>query len=471
MSTTSSGESEGSWWRRASGGAEVVRISLPLVVSSLSWTVMTFMDRMLLKWESGAAMAASFSASTLWFAVLCLPLGVCMYCAAFVSQYFGSEQPKRIGPSVWQGVWVAVFSSPVLMLAIPAAPTIFAQAGHGTEVAKLETTYFQILCVGVPGILIAQALSSFYAGRGETRVVMRVDAGVALVNLLLDYLWIFGHAGFPAMGIAGAGWATVTALSLKAAIYLVLMTGRHHRSRYDTLNFRIDWGLLRRLLYFGLPSGFQLLVDVTGFTVFVLLVGRLGTIEAEATTMAFSISTLAFMPIWGFAQATTILVGQRLGEDRDDLASRATWTTLWIALAYMSSISLLYVLTPALFLFGFFTGSGEALTSHEQTVKGLATVLLRFVAAYNLLDATLMIFVSAIKGAGDTRFVLSVSLVMATALAAMSWLGVEVLNFGIHGCWMLITGWVWVLGLTFLCRFLQGKWRSMRVIEQSVSDE
>ena len=455
--------SNGSWWNRESGGAEVVRVSLPLVVSSLSWTVMTFMDRMLLKWESGAAMAASFSASSLWFALLCLPLGVCMYCAAFVSQYFGNNQPSRIGPAVWQGVWVAMIAGPLLMLVIPLAPAIFAQAGHSAEVVKLETIYFQILCLGIPPMLIAQALASFYAGRGRTRVVMRVDTSVAVINLVLDYVWIFGHAGFPAMGIAGAAWATVTALWLKAATYLVLIAQRDHREHYDTLKFRIDADLFGRLLYFGAPSGFQFFVDVTGFTIFVLLVGRLGSAEAEATTMAFSISTLAFMPIWGFAQAITILVGQRLGEDRDDLASRATWTTLWIALGYMSLISLLYVLTPELFLFGFFTRT--ELTTYEQNVRALAISLLRFVAAYNLLDATLMIFVSAIKGAGDTRFVLAVSAVMASALAGLSWLGVEVWNFGIHGCWMIITGWVWILGVTFLWRFLQGKWRTMRVIE------
>ena len=389
-----------------------------------------------------------------------------MYCAAFVSQYFGNDQPERIGPSVWQGVWITVFVSPILMLAIPIAPAFFANAGHGAEVEKLETAYFQVLCFGIPGMLIAQALASFYAGRGETRVVMRVDAGVAVVNLILDYLWIFGHAGFPALGIEGAAWATVTALTLKAIIYLLLVARPVHHQRFGTLNFGFDFGLIKRLLFFGAPSGFQLLVDVTGFTIFVLLVSRLGIVEAEATTMAFSISTLAFMPIWGFAQATSILVGQRLGEDRDDLASRATWTTLWIALAYMSFISMLYMFVPQLFLFGFF--SGTELTSHEQNVMGMAIVLLRFVAAYNLLDAALMIFVSAIKGAGDTRFVLVVSLVMASALAIASWLGVEVWNFGIQGCWMIITVWVWALGVTFFLRFLNGKWRNMRVIELAV---
>jgi MATE family multidrug resistance protein len=100
-----------------------------------------------------------------------------------------------------------------------------------------------------------------------------------------------------------------------------------------------------------------------------------------------------------------------------------------------------------------------------NAVRDLAATLLCFVAAYNLLDATLMVFAGAIKGAGDTPFVMRASLVLATALVVLSWLGVEVWKFGIYGCWMLITAWVWSAAIIYFVRFRQGKWRAMRVIE------
>jgi MATE family multidrug resistance protein len=314
-------------------------------------------------------------------------------------------------------------------------------------------------------LLVAQAASSFYSGRGNTAVVMWVDAAYAVVNLVLDYLWIFGYAGFPAMGIAGAGYATVLALSLKAITYLLLMLQATHRAEFATMSgMRLDRDLLRRLVRFGVPSGLQMLLDVVGFTVFVVLVGRLGALEAEATSMAFSVSTLAFMPIWGFGLATGILVGQRLGEGNPDLAARSTWTTLVIGMAYMSAISVMYLLVPELFLWGFFAGGTSSAEAHAP-LRELSIRLLRYVAAYNLLDAMLTIFVNAIKGAGDTRFVLVVSLCMGGLLAGFSWLAVEVLDLGIYGCWMIITAWVWFCGIIYLLRFLQGKWRDMLVIE------
>src|SRR3990170_1807923 len=158
-----SGELEQSWWSRPAGGREVLRVALPLVVSSLSWTVMTFVDRMMLNWVSGTAMAAAFSASIAWFAILCLPLGVCSYANTFVAQYDGARQPERIGLVVWQAVWIALGFGAVLLVAIPLAPPFFALAGHSPESYRYEVQFFQILCVCAPAMLLAQAGTSFYS--------------------------------------------------------------------------------------------------------------------------------------------------------------------------------------------------------------------------------------------------------------------------------------------------------------------
>ncbi|MEX0642680.1 MAG: MATE family efflux transporter [Pirellulales bacterium] len=452
------------WWGRRGGGREVLRVAMPLVVSSLSWTVMTFCDRMMIAWQSPTAMAAAFAASAPWFALICLPLGICSYANTFVAQYDGARQQERIGLVVWQAVWIALGFTPLVLAAIPLAPRFFALAGHEPDFYAYEVQYFQILCAGAPAMLIAQAGAAFYSGRGQTWVVMIVDAAAAVLNLALDYCWIFGYYGFPEWGLAGAAWATVLSVWIKAAVYIVLPLQRRHRAEFGTLSgMRFDWEMVRRVLHFGGPSGLQMLLDVTGFTVFVLLVARLGDVEAEATSMAFSISTLAFMPIYGLHIAVSVLVGERLGDNRDDLAARATYTTLQFSWLYMLVISLLYVLVPGVFLVGFYPGG--AIAAQQSAAYGMAVLLLRFVAAYNLLDATQMVFVGAIKGAGDTAFVLRVSLVLAAMLAGFSYLAVEVWRLDVYGCWILITLWMWIGAATYALRFWQGKWRAMRVIE------
>jgi multidrug resistance protein, MATE family len=460
--TNSLGRAARRWWLRPCGGREVLGLAYPLVLSSLSWTVLTFVDRMYLYHWSQEALAASFPAALLWWALICCPLGICQYVGTFVSQYFGNDQPRRIGPVVWQGAWIGLLASPLAMLPILFADRIFAWAGHAPQVRADEVTYFWIVGLSTPAMLVSNALSCFYSGRGKTQIVMVIDVGTVVVNIVLDYLWIFGHAGFPAAGIAGAAWATTVAIFARLAVYLVLLSRTESRREFASLAWRFDWSLCRRLLEFGGPAGLQMVLEVAGFTVFVFLVGSLGVEELAATNLAFNVSSLAFMPVFGVATAASILVGQQLGRDAPHLAERGTWTCLGISLLYMTAVSTLYVTVPDLFLLGFIPGKNSA---SNQEVHALAVVLLRYVAAYNLFDALNMVFVSAIKGAGDTRFVFVISLIMAILLAVGTWVAMVYLGAGLHGCWMLVTAWICALGVVYGLRFRQGVWRGMRVID------
>ncbi len=237
---------------------------------------------------------------------------VCLH-HSFVSQYNGDQQPREIGPIVWQAIWIAVILCPILLLANPLAPYFFGLAGHEEAIRVEEVRYFQALNWGAGGMLISQAAQTFYSGRGKTLMVMIVDSFFAAMNVGLDYLWIFGHWGFPEAGSAGAGYATAVAMWLKALTYVLLLIRQKNRENFNTGDFRFDLKRWLRLWRFGGPSGLQMVLDVIGFTSFVVLIGRLGTNESAATSMAFSVSTLAFMPIWGFGMAAGILVGQHLG--------------------------------------------------------------------------------------------------------------------------------------------------------------
>lgn len=461
---------ETNWWTKTSGGREVLRVAAPLVVSSLSWTILTFIDRMMLNWVSGEAMAGAFSASVAWFAVAALPLGVCTYASTFVAQYDGAGKPHRIGLVVWQAIWIALGFGLVFVAVVPFAPWFFGLAKHDPATLAAEVQFFQIMCLGGPALLLSQSAATFYSGRQQTWVMMIVEATIDLLCIALDYCWIFGHGGLPVWGVAGAASATVVCLWLKALIYLVLFLQRRYRGQFGTLaGLRWDGAFIRRMLYFGGPSGVQMLLDVMGFTVFILLVGQLGGEAAAATSMTFSISTLAFMPIYGLHIAVSVLVGERLGENRDDLAANVTITTLQIALSYMLLISSLFVFAPDWFIGGFFNHQANA-AGNELAVREIAALLLKFVAAYNLLDATQLIFIGALKGAGDTRFLLFVSLVLASLLAGFSWLCVQVWKLNIFGCWALIVIWCLIAAVTYLLRFSHGRWRKMRVIETAAGE-
>jgi len=455
-----------SWWGRRCGGREVLVLALPLIVSTMSWTVMNFIDRMFLLWHSQDAMAASLPAGMLHFTMICLPLGLASYANTFVAQYHGAGRPERIGVSVWQGVWVALACIPLFLAAIPLAPALFAASGHTGTLLEHEVTYFQVLAYGAGAGVLCGALSSFFTGRGVTWVVMVVDSSGAALNILLDYAWIFGHWGLPAMGIEGAAWATVVSQWFRVLLYLLLIYTPNNRRTFQVVaGRRIDWPLLGRLLRFGGPNGLQLLVEVAAFTILLLLVGRLGEAAMAATTLAFNINSVAFVPMLGLGLAVTTIVGQQLGAERPDLAARATWTSAWIAGVYTGAMGLLYVGAPDFVMMGHAAGA-----SPEQfaELRSVTVMLLRFVAAYCLFDATNIIFVGALKGAGDTRFILWNNLLIAPFPVLAAWIGIRWFGLGLTWCWIIITAWVCALGVIYLGRFLQGSWRDMQVIERDL---
>ena len=207
------------WWNRPCGAREVLQASLPLVVSTISTTVMIFIDRMFLLWYEPKAMAAAMPAGMLHFTVISFPLGVALYVNTFVAQYAGAGRPRRIGPIVWQGIWVGILAAPLLLATYPWVARLLAWSNQDAELARLEASFYRVLTFGSAAMIIAAAQVSFFTGREKTRVVMYVDTTATLLNAPLDYTWIFGRFGFPAAGIAGAAWATTTAEWFRVLVY------------------------------------------------------------------------------------------------------------------------------------------------------------------------------------------------------------------------------------------------------------
>jgi multidrug resistance protein, MATE family len=451
------------WWTRPCGGREVLTTAMPLIVSTASWTVMNFIDRMFLLWYSEDAMAAVMPAGMVHFAMVCFPLGVAAYVNTFVAQYHGAGRPERIGPAVWQGARVGLVCLPLFLLTIPLAPQFFQRAGHGAELSQLESIYFQIVTFGAGAEVIAAALSAFFTGLGSNRVVMVVDSSASLLNALLDYGWIFGHFGLPELGIEGAAWATVVALWFRVAAYIAWMMLPRYRHKHCLWSGRrFDAAIFRRLLRFGGPNGLQMLTEIGGFTLFLLIVGALGPDAMAATTLAFNVNTLAFVPMLGLGIALSAMVGRRLGRNEPELAARAGYTSLWLAELYMGTMALVYVLLPDVLLTGHAAGTSPA---QFGPLRDTTIVLLRFVAAYCLFDALNVVFVSVLKGAGDTRFIVVTQLLLAPPLVLVSWIGVHYFGGGLIWCWVVVTAWCCALGLIYAARFFHGRWRHMRVIE------
>ena len=258
-----------------------------------------------------------------------------------------------------------------------------------------------------------------------------------LLNVPLDWLMIFGHWGFPEMGIRGAAWATVISGFVPPAILYALYFSRANARAFGTrATFRWDGPLLRRMLRFGLPSGVHLALDLTSFTLFVLLTGRFGPVEQAASNIALSVNTLAFMPMIGLGIAASIVVGQHLGARRPEVAARAGWTALKMGAGYMLTIGVTYVLFPEAYVALFTDRGGDTFRLDE--ILPTARWLLVMLAIWGMFDAVDLVLAGALKGAGDTRFVMYFSLALAYGMFVTGELAIV---FWFTGG--LLAAWIW----------------------------
>jgi multidrug resistance protein, MATE family len=450
--------------RHAPGGSrELLFLAAPLIVSQSFMTVQVFVDTVLLSRHDTREMTASFPA-VMWFWQLFGLLQVTAgYTSTFVAQYTGAGRPHRVGPAVWQGIHFALVAGLLMLLLIPAAPFLIASGGHSPALQPLEVTYLRCLAFAALPMLIMAAVNGFFSGRGQTWIVLGIEAFGTVVNVALALVLIFGRLGFPEMGIEGAGWATVAGSWASALLAVGLLLRRRYRKQFATgSGWRPERELFGRLMKYGGPAGAQVFLDVLVFNLFVQLIGRLGEAAMGATTLTVRLNMIAFLPMMGLGQAVCILVGQRLGANRPDLAEKSAYTGLKWVFGYMCTVAAVYLTLPGV-LVSVFEGGREP--ESFAAVAAIVPGLLVCVAAYSVVESVNVAFAFALRGAGDTRFVTLVTFCLAWPIMVLPTYLVVQAGGSVYWAWWFATAHIFAMAACFYLRFRSGKWKKMRVIE------
>lgn len=448
---------------------ELLAVAIPMILSASTQSMMHVVDRVFLTWESKASVAAALPAGILFWSCLSLPIGVVSYLNAFVAQYEGAKRADKVSASIWQGVYFALVCGLLLMIPAVWSNDFFRAVGHSEEVWPLEASYFEWLCVGGVAAMLPAALACFFSGRGQTMVVLAINASSVLVNAGLDWLLIFGKGPFPRMGIAGAAIATNLANVYATICYcIVLYRYSVHGPYHFWKHRRFDRSLSLDLLKFGGPSGLQMFLDVAGFTAFIMIIGWIGPSELAASNIAFNLNTLAFTPVIGVGIAVSTLVGQRIGEGRPQLAATTTWKGFFVSAGIMLFCGTVYILFPEVLL------KPYSLYAEDQDfakTRQIVIILLRFVTLYSFFDAMAIIFGSAVRAAGDTVFSMLITCVCAWGLLVIpTYLTWKLYRPDLLLSWTWCSIYVIALGFAFLLRFLGGKWQRMSIIERDTSN-
>jgi MATE family multidrug resistance protein len=368
-----------------------------------------------------------------------------------------------VGRVLWQALFISFVGVLIFIAAFFASEAIFALAGHEHHIQAMEVEYFSILCLGGIFPLITASLSCFFSGRGRTRPIMVANIVVALVNIPMDYILIFGKFGFPAMGITGAAIATILAWSVGSVIIAIMVFRKEHEAKYKVWSSRgLDIPMLLRILRYGIAGGIEYFLEFAGYTLFIFMVGSLGATHLAVSNIIGSISSCGFLPCLGLHMATSALVGQAMGRKDPAAAARVTNSALHLALVYMSLMALLFLLIPGVFMDLFRPGSMSV--EEFALIKAKGQMILYFLAIYYIADAFALIYYGCLKGSGDVWFVMLSMAFGATCLVLGAKYSLHFFPGSLSALWVVFSLYIILLAIISGARFKSGRWKKKRIL-------
>lgn len=432
--------------------AEVLRLAWPAILEMMLHMGIWIVDTAMVGRLGAAALSATGLGGQVYFSLIFVLGGIGVATTAMVSRHVGAGEGRQAGFVAGQALVLGLVAAAGLAVAVQAgAHLIYDLASLGPAVGALGTTYMRIISLGAPLLVVNLIANGALRATGDTRTPLLIAATVNALNAIFDYLLIFGVAGLPRLGVAGAALASLTAQVAGGILGLVALARQNPAFRPRWAGWRPHWETIRRLVRLSIPAALESLFMDGARTVNMFAVSGLGVAAFAASQVAVAAESLSFLPGYGFTIAASILVGQKLGARAPGEARNSVVQALLLALAVMSSMGLFFLVMPR-FLVGFFT--------RDAAVVDLAARCLMIAALVQPAIATTEVLTGALRGAGDTRTAMYVTAFGSWGLRVpLTYLGVYAFGFSLAGVWLIMVLDWFARSLLAAVVFRRGRWQ------------
>ncbi|MGB4074818.1 MATE family efflux transporter [Pseudomonas sp.] len=402
----------------------LLKLATPIIIAQLANTAMGFVDTVMAGRVSPRDLAAVALGNSIWVPVFLLMTGILLATTPKVAQRFGAGEQASIGPLVRQALWLALAVGGSAAALLWNAEIILTQMNVDPGLIEPAMGYLRGVACGFPAVALYHVLRCFSDGLGHTRPSMILGLCGLALNIPLNYIFIYGKLGVPAMGGVGCGWATglVMICMFLGMLWWVKWAPFYRPSKVFSHFEWPQWAVLKRLLSVGLPIGIAVFAESSIFAVIALLIGGLGATVVAGHQIALNFSSMVFMIPYSLGMAATVRVGQALGRGEPREARFAAGVSMAAALGYAClSASLMLLLREQI----------AQIYTPDPAVILVATTLLVYSALFQFSDAIQVTAAGALRGYQDTRVTMiltlfaywGIGLPVGYALGLSDWFG------------------------------------------------
>src|SRR6478736_3032458 len=373
-----------------------LKLAVPVMLSQLGHVMMGVVDSLMVGHVGTVPLAAASLANVAFNVILLFGIGVSYAITPLVASAQGEHNNQNVSDTLKHGLAINFVNSLILVAVVIGAKNILFHIDQPKEVVDLAIPYLSIITYSLIPTLLFQTFRQFSEGLSYTRIAMIVVIASNFLNIGLNYVFIYGHIGFPAMGMVGAGWGTLIsriAMAGGIAYYIYFAKAfRNYRSGFSI--GRYSKSLIQKILHIGIPAGVQFIFEVAAFDFSAVMMGWLGAKTLAAHQIAINLATISYMTTTGLAAAATIRVSNEIGKQDFKTMRTVAFVLLSIAMSIMFLWGLLFALgkdfLPTLYV-------------NDPDVIMIAAPLLIIAGFFQLSDGVHVVCLGALRGLHDVK--------------------------------------------------------------------
>lgn len=424
-----------------------INLAVPVMLSQFGQVMVGVADNMMVGQVGYIPLAGASLGNAIFFFVMVFGLGVSFAITPLVGFAHGEGNNKQCGQVLRHGLVVNTVLAVILFGLLLLSINYLHLFGQEEIVVQQARPYMLVISFSIVPFLVFQSFRQFSEGLSMTKVPMIVSVSMNILNIILNYLLIFGKFGFPELGLLGAGIATLiarTGMAIVMAFYV--LTSERFKPYLVSMGLtNLDFSVIKDLLRIGVPGGLQFLFEVGAFSMAAIMMGWIGAQALAAHQIAINLASITYMTVSGLGAAAAIRVGNQLGRRDYRTMKEAGMTLVAMGVVLMIFFAAIFVIGRDYLPF---------LYNDDLEVVAIASSLLVYAALFQISDGIQVISLGALRGMKDVKIPTLITFIAYWVVALpLSYYLSFILDYGPDGIWIALTLGLTIAAIWVILRF------------------